>query len=106
MVEPCKSVAEQLNATLINMRFIKPIDVQAVLEAAEHHDLLVTVEENAIMGGAGSAVIETLTVNKKAISCLQLGLPDEYINHAKPARMLQSIGLDSEGILKAIQQRL
>ena len=106
MVEPSRVVAEQLDATLINMRFIKPLDQQAVLAAADGHDLLVTVEENAIMGGAGSAVLETLALHQKTTSCLQLGLPDEYLNHAKPSRMLQNIGLDSTGILNAIKARL
>ncbi|MEJ2042770.1 MAG: 1-deoxy-D-xylulose-5-phosphate synthase [Reinekea sp.] len=106
MVEACRPVAEQLDATLINMRFIKPIDEQAILEAASSHELLVTIEENAVMGGAGSAVLETLNAHNRPMPCLQLGLPDEYTNHAKPARMLQSVGLDSAGILNAVKARL
>jgi 1-deoxy-D-xylulose-5-phosphate synthase len=106
MVEACRPVAEQLDATLINMRFIKPIDEQAILEAASGHELLVTIEENAVMGGAGSAVLETLNAHNRPMPCLQLGLPDEYTNHAKPARMLQSVGLDSAGILNAVKARL
>ncbi len=106
MVEPCRKVAKELDATLINMRFIKPIDEQAVLDAAKEHDLLVTVEENSVMGGAGSAVTETLTAHNRVVPCLQLGLPDEYVDHAKPEKMLENIGLNSEGILKAIQQRI
>jgi len=106
MVEICRPVADELNATLINMRFIKPIDEQAIIEAAQKHDLIVTVEENAIMGGAGSAVLEVLSNNNLTPKCLQLGLPDEYTNHAKPSRMLEAVGLNREGILKSIQERL
>ena len=106
MVEPAKFAAEQLDATLVNMRFIKPMDEEAVIQAANSHELLVTVEENSIMGGAGSAVFEV--VNKHGLHCagLQLGLPDEYTNHAKPAAMLKHVGLDSDGILNAIKQRI
>ncbi|TXR54290.1 1-deoxy-D-xylulose-5-phosphate synthase [Reinekea thalattae] len=106
MVEASRLAATTLNATLVNMRFIKPIDEQAILTAAKNHQLIVTVEENSIMGGAGSAVSEVL--NKHDISCrlLQLGLPDEYINQAKPERMKAEIGLSPEGILSAIRQRL
>lgn len=106
MVERCRNVAETLDATLINMRFIKPIDQNAILKAAAEHDLIVTVEENAIMGGAGSAVTEVLNANGALCHCLQLGLPDEYTNQAKPANMLKAVGLDSDGILKSIQARL
>jgi len=106
MVEPCRTVAEQLNATLINMRFIKPIDADAIIQAAQNHSLIVTVEENAIMGGAGSAVTEVLNNAGISIRCLQLGLPDEYTNQAKPSRMLSQVGLDADGILNSIQQRL
>lgn len=106
MVEPCRSVADNLDATLINMRFIKPLDVEAVIQAAKTHELIVTVEENAIMGGAGSAVVEALNNASVTQSCLQLGLPDEYTDHAKPSRMLASIGLDSAGIQRSIESRL
>ena len=106
MVDPCREVAERLNATLINMRFIKPIDHDAVIRAAADHELLVTVEENAIMGGAGSAVSEALNMQNVTCRMLQLGLPDAYIDHAKPARMLSHVGLDADGIYRSIQQRL
>jgi 1-deoxy-D-xylulose-5-phosphate synthase len=106
MVEPAKFAAEQLNATLINMRFIKPMDEDAVIQAANSHELLVTVEENSIMGGAGSAVFEVLHKHGLNTAGLQLGLPDEYTNHAKPAAMLKHVGLDPDGILNAIKQRI
>ncbi|EAR08874.1 1-deoxy-D-xylulose-5-phosphate synthase [Reinekea blandensis] len=106
MVEPCRQVAEALDATLVNMRFIKPLDQDRVIQLAQSHELLVTVEENAIMGGAGSAVTETLNQNQLTCACLQLGLPDAYIDHAKPARMLSQVGLDATGIQQAIERRL
>ncbi|MFQ3231559.1 1-deoxy-D-xylulose-5-phosphate synthase [Reinekea sp.] len=105
-VEPCRSVADTLDATLINMRFIKPIDQAAIIKAAQEHDLIVTVEENAIMGGAGSAVAESLMESGLPVNMLQLGLPDEFTNHAKPEVMLAHVGLDSAGILARIQARL
>lgn len=106
MVEPCRDVAEALDATLINMRFIKPLDQDQVIQAAKHHELIVTVEENSIMGGAGSAVTEALNAQGITCPCLQLGLPDAYIDHAKPARMLSQVGLDAPGIQLAIERRL
>ncbi|MHA7880346.1 MAG: 1-deoxy-D-xylulose-5-phosphate synthase [Saccharospirillum sp.] len=106
MVSVAEPVAEQLDATLINMRFIKPLDAQAILAAARDHSLLVTIEENAIHGGAGSAVSECLHARGVCPNLLQLGLPDTYVDHGKPADMLASVGLDAAGILAAIQQRL
>jgi 1-deoxy-D-xylulose-5-phosphate synthase len=106
MVEPCRIVAQTLNASLMNMRFIKPLDTEAVIQAAETHELLVTVEENAVMGGAGSAVTEALNQAGIQTPCLQLGLPDEYTDHAKPERMLASVGLDADGITRSIRARL
>jgi 1-deoxy-D-xylulose-5-phosphate synthase len=105
-VDACRNVAETLDASLINMRFVKPIDKTAILKAAQKHDLIVTVEENAIMGGAGSAVAEALFEAGTAVNMLQLGLPDEYTDHAKPDAMLAHVGLDSAGILASINARL
>lgn len=106
MVQVAAQVAEQLDATLINMRFIKPLDQAAIKAAAEEHELLVTVEENAIMGGAGSAVAEALNAQAITTNLLQLGLPDAYLDHGKPADMLAGVGLNAEGILAAIEHRL
>ncbi len=101
MLKPALEAAEKLDATVANMRFVKPIDSDMVKRLAETHDLLVTVEEHQIMGGAGSAVLEVLSkTNTKA---LLLGLPDRFIDHGDSAKLLSSVGLDAEGIVKSIR---
>ncbi|RMO28203.1 1-deoxy-D-xylulose-5-phosphate synthase [Pseudomonas savastanoi pv. glycinea] len=99
-------VAEKLDATVIDMRFVKPLDEALVSEAAANHELLVTLEENAVMGGAGAAVSEFLARANILKSVLHLGLPDTYVEHAKPAQMLAECGLDAQGIEAAINERL
>ncbi|RXU09726.1 1-deoxy-D-xylulose-5-phosphate synthase [Pseudomonas syringae] len=99
-------VAETLDATVIDMRFVKPLDEALVSEAAANHELLVTLEENAVMGGAGAAVSEFLARANILKSVLHLGLPDVYVEHAKPAQMLTECGLDAQGIEAAINERL
>jgi 1-deoxy-D-xylulose-5-phosphate synthase len=99
-------VAEKLDATVVDMRFVKPLDEALVREIAGSHQLLVTVEENAIMGGAGGAVSEFLARENILKSVLHLGLPDIYVEHAKPAQMLAECGLDEAGIEEAVRQRL
>lgn len=105
LVTPARQVAEALDATLINMRFIKPLDRERVLATAASHTKLVTLEENAVMGGAGSAVAECLFGAGIQPDLLQLGLPDRFIEHAKPAEMLHEAGLDADGIAASIQAR-
>ena len=101
MLKPALEAAEKLDATVANMRFVKPIDSDMVKRLAETHDLLVIVEEHQIMGGAGSAVLEVLSkTNTKA---LLLGLPDRFIDHGDSAKLLSSVGLDAEGIVKSIR---
>ncbi|PRB79372.1 1-deoxy-D-xylulose-5-phosphate synthase [Pseudomonas sp. MYb185] len=100
------TAAESLNATVANMRFVKPLDTELLQQLADSHSLLVTLEENAIMGGAGSAVNEWLLAQGIQLQVLNLGLPDLYIEHDKPARMLAECGLDAAGIERAIRQRL
>ena len=99
-------VPETLNATVADMRFVKPIDEHLIAELASSHTLLVTLEENAVMGGAGAAVSEFLAAVNIVIPMLQLGLPDSYIDHGKHEAMLKHCGLDEAGIGKAIQTRL
>ncbi|WP_222863170.1 1-deoxy-D-xylulose-5-phosphate synthase [Marinomonas sp. IMCC 4694] len=97
--------ANELDATLLDMRFVKPLDEKALL-AHKDATLFVTVEENAIMGGAGSAVVECLQANHIALPVLQLGLPDQYEEHASHESMLKRVGLDADGILDQIQTKL
>ena len=99
-------VGETLNATVVDMRFVKPLDEALVRQLATGHELLVTVEENSVMGGAGSAVSEFLAAENSLTPILHLGLPDYYVEHAKPAQMLAECGLDAAGIEAAVRQRL
>ncbi|MAK74729.1 MAG: 1-deoxy-D-xylulose-5-phosphate synthase [Pseudomonadales bacterium] len=104
--QQASKAAEALNATVANMRFVKPLDTQLIAELSASHELLVTVEENAVMGGAGSAVNEWLLAQGIKLPVLNLGLPDIYVEHAKPAEMLAECGLDAAGIEAAIRARL
>jgi 1-deoxy-D-xylulose-5-phosphate synthase len=88
-----------------NMRWAKPLDVELLLEVARSHEALVTLEEGALMGGAGSAVLEALQAAGVQVPVLQLGLPDRFIEHGDPAKLLASIGLDAAGIEQSIAQR-
>ncbi|HET8711327.1 MAG TPA: transketolase C-terminal domain-containing protein, partial [Spongiibacteraceae bacterium] len=100
------SIAEKLGATVADMRFVKPLDEELVRELAERHTLLVTLEENAIEGGAGSAVLEYLSANQINVPVLQLGLPDAYIEHGTHTQQLAQCGLDAAGIETNIVRRL
>ena len=106
MLKPCLEAAEELNATVANMRFVKPLDDDLVLHLATNYSLLVTVEENTIMGGAGSAVLESLKNMDISTSVLQLGLPDIFIDQGDPTQMLVDCGRDKTGIIKAIKEKL
>ncbi|MET1078952.1 MAG: 1-deoxy-D-xylulose-5-phosphate synthase [Pseudomonas sp.] len=99
-------VAERLDATVVDMRFVKPLDEALLRQVAASHRLLVTIEENSIMGGAGSAVSEFLAEENRQVPILHLGLPDAYVEHAKPAQMLAECGLDAAGIERAVRCRL
>jgi 1-deoxy-D-xylulose-5-phosphate synthase len=105
MLYPALEAAEQLNATVVNMRWVKPLDTALLLEIAQQHDALVTVEEGALMGGAGSAVGEALQAAGLVRPLLHLGLPDVFIEHGDPARLLALQGLDAAGILASVQAR-
>jgi len=94
--------AEKLNATVVDMRFVKPIDIKMINVLAQTHDYLVTLEENAIQGGAGSAVAEMLNSSGKSTALLQLGLPDYFIPQATQQEALKDLGLDSKGIEEKI----
>jgi 1-deoxy-D-xylulose-5-phosphate synthase len=105
MVAPSLGAAEQLNATVANMRFVKPLDVELVKRLAKEHEFLVTVEEGCIMGGAGSAVAEALAAEGIVKPIMHLGLPDKFIDHGDPAVLLASVGLDAKGIAASIRER-
>jgi len=106
MVTPSLAAAEELDATVADMRFIKPLDDKLVAELAAAHDVLVTVEENTIMGGAGSAVMESLCRQKINVRLLMLGLPDTYIDQGDHAELLADCGLDKTGIMQSVQNYL
>jgi 1-deoxy-D-xylulose-5-phosphate synthase len=103
MLKPALEAGESLDATVVNMRFVKPLDTEVIQELARTHELLVTVEEHQVMGGAGSAVSEVLDGGTRI---LLLGLPDRFIDHGDPARLLASVGLDAEGIQNSIRDVL
>ena len=106
MLHPSLAAGEEADATVTNMRFVKPLDDALVLDLARRHDLLVTVEENVIAGGAGSAVLETLERHAVATPVLQLGLPDRFIDQGDPGLQIAECGLTAEGIVKSIRARL
>ena len=103
MLKPALEAAEALDATVANMRFVKPLDVELVKQLAASHELIVTVEEHQVMGGAGSAVCEALNGLGIERRVLLLGLPDRFIDHGDPAKLLSSVGLDAAGIQQAIR---
>ena len=106
MVAPSLAAGESLDATVANMRFIKPLDAELVKTLAGSHDLIVTVEEGCIMGGAGSACAEALAEADVCPRILHLGLPDKFIDHGDPAKLLEACGLDAKGIAASIEARL
>ncbi|HEX7271997.1 MAG TPA: 1-deoxy-D-xylulose-5-phosphate synthase [Casimicrobiaceae bacterium] len=105
MLNPALVAAEEFDATVANMRFVKPIDAELIAWLARTHDWLVTVEENVIAGGAGSAVAEVLAEQGLLVPLLQLGLPDEFVDHGDPGLLLASCGLDAKGIAASINAR-
>jgi 1-deoxy-D-xylulose-5-phosphate synthase len=106
MVAPALKAAVELNAAVVNMRFIKPLDIECLADCAERYDLLVTIEEHVLAGGAGSAVIEALaglSTRVHAPSVLALGLPDVFIDHGDHAALLARQGLDAPGIVASVR---
>ncbi|MDZ7684028.1 MAG: transketolase C-terminal domain-containing protein [Gammaproteobacteria bacterium] len=106
MVASSRAAADHLDATLVDMRFVKPLDGELIERLAGEYDLLVTVEENVVHGGAGSAVNEYLAGAGISCGLLNLGIPDRFIGHDKPAAMLADCGLDESGIEASIKARL
>jgi 1-deoxy-D-xylulose-5-phosphate synthase len=105
LVHPALAAAGRLDATVADMRFAKPLDERLLLELARTHGALVTVEEGCIAGGAGAAVLECLAAAGVEVPVLQLGLPDEFIEHGDPAKLLALLGLDAAGIEHSIRRR-
>ena len=105
LLHPALAAAAKIDATVADMRFAKPIDSELVLRLARTHDAIVTIEEGCVAGGAGSAVGECLAENGLAMPLLHLGLPDRFIEHGDPAKLLSLCGLDAEGIEASIRQR-
>jgi 1-deoxy-D-xylulose-5-phosphate synthase len=105
MVAPSMTAGDTLDATVANMRFVKPLDVELVRKLAAEHDCLVTVEEGAVMGGAGAAVAEAMAAEGIVKPLLMIGLPDKFIDHGDPAKLLASVGLDGAGITASIKKR-
>ncbi len=102
MLQPSLAAAEQLDATVVNMRFVKPLDEALLAELASRYELLVTIEENAVAGGAGGAVAECLASQGLVVPLLHLGLPDRFIEQATRAELLADCGLDAAGIVRAV----
>lgn len=105
LLHPALAAAESLGLTVANMRWIKPLDLDLLRELARDHEALVTVEEGCVMGGAGSAVLEALQAEGVSMPVLQLGLPDQFIEHGDPAVLLANVGLNAAGIERSIRQR-
>ncbi len=106
MLTPALEVGERLNASVANMRFVKPLDIDLVRDLAKSHDVIITIEENSIMGGAGAAVMEAMQALDLETPILCLGLPDNFIEHGVHETMLANCGLDVEGIITAIEKKL
>jgi 1-deoxy-D-xylulose-5-phosphate synthase len=106
MLTPALEAGEELDATVINMRFVKPVDEELVVQLATSHKLLVTVEENTVQGGAGSAVSECLLRHGSVTALLQLGLPDNFVEQGEHGQLLAACGLDAKGLIASINQYL
>ncbi|MBU2427632.1 MAG: 1-deoxy-D-xylulose-5-phosphate synthase [Gammaproteobacteria bacterium] len=104
LLHAAAEVAEQLNATLVDMRFVKPLDLPLLSKLAANHHTLVTIEDNAIAGGAGSAVNEAVAALRLSFALLNLGLPDQFIRHGSQEQLYAELGLDTKGMLKRINE--
>jgi 1-deoxy-D-xylulose-5-phosphate synthase len=103
LFDSARRIAERLDATLVNMRFVKPLDQDLVVDVAARHRALVTIEENAVMGGAGSAVSEVLAAHGVSLPVLHLGIPDRFIEHGSRETCLAAAGLDLNGLTASVE---
>ena len=106
LVSHALAAGEELGATVANMRFVKPLDIDLIVELAGNHSLLVTLEENAVIGGAGSEVERALADHGITVPVLRLGLPDRFIDHGEQGQLLAELGLDKDGIVRSVRERL
>ncbi len=104
LLQSAKTVADSLNATLVDMRFVKPLDLALLQQLTAEHHTLVTIEDNALAGGAGSAVNEAVAALRLSYKLLNLGLPDQFIRHGSQEELYAELGLDSAGMLRQINQ--
>ena len=105
LLAPALAAGDEIDATVANMRFVKPIDADLIGELAGNHSLLVTLEENAVIGGAGSEVERVLAERGLNVPVLRLGLPDRFIDHGEQGQLLAELGLDKDGIVHAVRSR-
>jgi 1-deoxy-D-xylulose-5-phosphate synthase len=105
LLHPALEAGAKLDATVVNMRFVKPLDLELLLSVARTHEAIVTIEEGSIMGGAGSAVMEALAAAGIVLPVLQLGLPDRFVEHGDHARLMRELGLDADGIEHSIRRK-
>ena len=103
MLTPALAAAEELDATVANMRFVKPIDRELIIELAREHSLLVSIEENAVIGGAGAEVARVLEELTHSVRFVRMGLPDRFIDHGDQTRLLAEVGLDKDGIIRTVR---
>ena len=106
LVAAAEAAGEALNATVVNMRFVKPLDVDLIIELAGNHSLLVSIEENAVIGGAGAEIERVLGERGLNVAVLRLGLPDRFIDHGEQGQLLAELGLDKDGIVRSVRERL
>jgi 1-deoxy-D-xylulose-5-phosphate synthase len=105
LVPAALAAGEEVDATVANMRFVKPLDVELIVELAGNHSLLVSIEENAVIGGAGSEIERVLAERGLNVPVLRLGLPDRFIDHGEQGQLLAELGLDKDGIVHAVRAR-
>ena len=106
LVAAAEAAGEALNATVVNMRFVKPLDIDLLIELAGNHSLLVSIEENAVIGGAGAEIERVLGERGLNVAVLRLGLPDRFIDHGEQGQLLAELGLDKDGIVRSVRERL
>ena len=104
LVESARKIAERLDATLVNMRFVKPLDEKLVISVAARHRAIITIEENVVMGGAGSGVGELLAAHGVQLPLLHIGIPDRFVEHGSRDTCLAAAGLDLAGLTAAVDR--